>query len=188
MNQRHTFALATVCFAVFLGLGAQGCSARSGHSVPVGSPSANLEVTNHGSSALVVYVDRVQLGTVQPNQTRAWDVFSGSRPVHMREVGDSILTYYGQFNFSNGALIAIDYQPGVTQNLTVYNDSSRTLDVYVDLVQIGDIPPREHGSFLVNPGQHDIYFREHGSSIDFVGTFDFPFLTDDQELVLVYQP
>lgn len=188
MTKRFSIGLFTACVALLLGLGVQGCSKRSGRGVPLGDPSANLQITNNSGNTLVVYVDRVELGSVQPGQTRAWDVLNGLRPVHMREVGESTLTYYGDFNFFSGNLVQLDYAPGFTHNFTVFNDSARTLDVFVDLVEIGSIPPLERGDFLVTPGIRDVHFRERGDSIDFVGTFDFPSLSNGQELVLVYRP
>jgi hypothetical protein len=189
MTQRLLITVLALAAPLAAGIALQGCSHKSGRSVPLGDPNANLEVTNAGARTIHVYVDRRELGSIRPGQTRAFDILNGIRPVHIRESGESTLTYYGDFNFFSGQLVGITYQPGLTHNLTVINDGPRTLHVHVDWFEVGEVPPLEQRDFLITPGLHDVHFRERGdSTYDFVGEFDFPALVDDQELVLIYRP
>jgi len=73
--------------------------------------------------------------------------------------------------------------PTAPHNMTVENDASREIDVYVDGGRIGDARPGELAFFSVARGLHDVEVREEGEAFRHdLGAYRF----DDLTVVDVY--
>ena len=76
--------------------------------------------------------------------------------------------------------------PNQTANLTIESRASKTLHVYVDSVEIGEVLPATTGRFYVSPGYRSLAYRERGdSALEHQGNYDF---TSTGTIELTYDP
>jgi len=168
-----------------LGVAAAGCGSSSGRQVTPTQPH-NLEVTNEHFETVDVFVDRRDVGQVNPGSSGVFRIERGERTVHVRERGSSTLRFLGAFDF-DGTVVPVTYDP-TRRNLFLENQAFFDVHVLIDGVEIAEVPPGEVLEAVVAPGQHDLSVREDGSSAnDFVGTFDFP-ATSAAPIQVVYTP
>ncbi|MEZ6185617.1 MAG: hypothetical protein R3F62_11480 [Planctomycetota bacterium] len=184
---RYAILIGTLLGVVAASLTTAGCNSKSGSQVPNGSYSADLAVMNNGSTNLGVYVDGDRLGTVPPGVLNSFNVFGGTRTVHLQEDAGNLI-YFGTYTFFNDQILRIDYQPGL-HNLEVVNNTGATIHVLIDGREIADVQPQTSSRLVVAPGIHDVHFRSRGSAFaDFIGTINFPSPSLGGGQVLTYGP
>ncbi|MCA8923607.1 MAG: hypothetical protein KDD82_17450 [Planctomycetes bacterium] len=70
-------------------------------------------------------------------------------------------------------------------NMSVLNNASVGLDVFVDSDRLGTVPPGQLNSFRVYGNTRSLYLREQGGDLFYFGTYEF---YDDRLLRIDYTP
>ena len=71
-------------------------------------------------------------------------------------------------------LLRLTYDPTITHNLRVRNNSIDTVEVIVGVRSYGDVLPTTSREFFVDTGRRDLFFRRTGQSTGrYFGTFNF---------------
>ena len=173
--RRYAWALALlwVLGALWLPLGAQGCGKSSSARFSSGGPT-NFRVENTTAKTLNVYIDGLEVGGVIPNATAPFYVDPGFREVGFRERGSSLIESQGIYDFTSDGLLRLTYDPTITHNLRVRNNSVNTIEVIVGFNSFGDVLPTTSHDFFVSTGRRDLFLRRAGESTAFYfGTFNF---------------
>ena len=159
--------------ALWLPIAAQGCGKSSNARFANDGPS-NFQVENTTSRTLNVYIDGLEVGGVIPGGTAPFYVDPGFREVGFRERGSSLIESQGIYDFTSNGLLRLTYDPTITHNLRVRNNSIDTIEVIVGLRSYGDVQPTLSRDFFIDTGRRDLYFRRTGqSTATYFGTFNF---------------
>ena len=170
---RLALALLWVLGALWLPLAAQGCGKSDNATFSNGGPT-NLQVENTTTKTLNVYIDGLEVGGVFPNATADLYVDPGFREVGFRERGNSLIESQGFYDFTSTSRLRLTYDPTITHNLRVRNNSIDTIEVIVGLRSYGDVQPTLSRDFFIDTGRRDLYFRRTGqSTATYFGTFNF---------------